>query len=106
MGIGMSTEEVAESLGVSTSRVSQIYQATVKRITVHFAQKDQRALDRYPARSGPEFENLVATRDTQAQWGSLLEQALTAPAGRFGERGRRKTAAAAASGNDEQGEAA
>ena len=103
MGIGMSTEEVAESLGVSTSRVSQIYQATVKRITLHFAHKDQRALDRYPVRSGAEFENLVATRDSQAQWGSLLEQALTAPAGRFGERGRRKTAA---SRNDEQGEAA
>jgi len=94
MGIGMSTEEVAESLGVSTSRVSQIYQATVKRITLHFAHKDQRALDRFPARSGPAFDQLVATREAQAPWGTLLEQALTAPAGRFGDRGRRKPAAA------------
>lgn len=101
MGIGMSTEEVAESLGVSTSRVSQIYQATVKRITLHFAHKDQRALDRYPARSGPDFENLVASREAQAPWGTLLEQALTAPDNRFGARGRRKTAAAGRGSADE-----
>ena len=107
MGIGMSTEEVAESLGVSTSRVSQIYQATVKRITQHFAHKDQRALDKYPVRSGPEFENLLANREAQAQWGTLLEQALTAPETRFG-RGRRKTAAAATSSgaDSESGETA
>jgi transcriptional regulator with XRE-family HTH domain len=106
MGIGMSTEEVAESLGVSTSRVSQIYQATVKRITLHFAHKDQRALDRFPVRSGPEFESLVATRESQAQWGTLLEQALTTPTGRFPERGRRKTASAGASSEGEGGETA
>jgi RNA polymerase sigma factor for flagellar operon FliA len=90
MGIGMSTEEVAESLGVSTSRVSQIYQATVKRITLHFAHKEQRALDKYPAKSGPEFDKLVASREAQAPWGTLLEEALTAPDGRFGStrRGR------------------
>ncbi len=103
MGIGMSTEEVAESLGVSTSRVSQIYQATVKRITVHFAQKDQRALDRFPARSGAEFESLVASREAQQQWGTLLEQALTTQDKRLGARGRRKTAAA---GRADAGEAA
>ena len=102
----MSTEEVAESLGVSTSRVSQIYQATVKRITLHFAPKDQRALDRFPARSGPEFENLVATRESQAQWGTLLEQALTVPTGRFGGSGRRKTASADASSGGAGDEAA
>ena len=107
MGIGMSTEEVAESLGVSTSRVSQIYQATVKRITLHFQHKDQRALDRvYPARSGPEFENLVASREAQMRWGTLLEDALTAPDNRFGARGRRKTASAAATGGGEGGETA
>ena len=107
MGIGMSTEEVAESLGVSTSRVSQIYQATVKRIGQHFAQKDQRALDKYPVRSGPEFETLLAKREAQAPWGTLLEQALTAPGERFGARGRRKaTSAAAANGHAEGDEAA
>ena len=93
MGIGMSTEEVAESLGVSTSRVSQIYQSTIKRITQHFAHKDQRALDRFPARSGPEFEALMASREAQAPWGTLLEQTLTAPDARFGgANGRRKPA--------------
>ena len=102
MGIGMSTEEVAESLGVSTSRVSQIYQATVKRITLHFAHKDQRALDKYPAKAGPEFDKLVASREAQLPWGTLLEQALTAPDNRFGARGRRKTAAASAGGAGEE----
>ncbi|MCK9686199.1 sigma-70 family RNA polymerase sigma factor [Comamonadaceae bacterium BS-T2-15] len=107
MGIGMSTEEVAESLGVSTSRVSQIYQATVKRITTHFAQKDQRALDRvYPSRSGPEFETLVASREAQMRWGTLLEDALTAPDNRFGARRGRKTASAETSGGGEGGETA
>ncbi|MGN6528880.1 MAG: sigma-70 family RNA polymerase sigma factor [Burkholderiaceae bacterium] len=86
MGIGMSTEEVAESLGVSTSRVSQIYQATVKRISQHFSHQDQRAVDRYPARSGPEFDKLVASREASQGWGGLLEQALTAPAERYGKR--------------------
>ena len=80
LGIGMTTEEVAESLGVSTSRVSQIYQATVKRISLHFQHDEKRAVDRYPARSGPEFEQLVASREAQQRWGGLLEEALTAPA--------------------------
>ena len=105
MGIGMSTEEVAESLGVSTSRVSQIYQATVKRISQHFAHKEQRALDKYPVRSGPEFETLLARREAQASWGTLLEQALTAPDQRFRSRGRGKTAAST-NGVGEGGEAA
>ena len=87
MGIGMSTEEVAESLGVSTSRVSQIYQATVKRITLHFAHKDQRAVDRFPARSGAEFDQLVANREAQQRWGGLLEKALTTPVVRYGNGG-------------------
>ena len=98
MGIGMSTEEVAESLGVSTSRVSQIYQATVKRITQHFAHHDQRALDRFPSRTGPAFDQMVAHREAElarshGPWGELLEAALTAPAERFGEAKRRKKAA-------------
>src|ERR1700754_592228 len=99
MGIGMSTEEVAESLGVSTSRVSQIYQATVKRITQHFAHHDQRALDLFPLRSGREFEQRVARREAEGRWGTLLEQALTAPDNRFGARGRRRTATSASNGN-------
>ena len=97
MGIGMSTEEVAESLGVSTSRVSQIYQATVKRITLHFAHKDQRAMDRYPVRSGPEFEKMIATREAQQRWGGLLEHALIAPTPRG--RGKGKAEASADQGN-------
>jgi RNA polymerase sigma factor for flagellar operon FliA len=95
MGIGMSTEEVAESLGVSTSRVSQIYQATVKRISQHFAHQEQRAVDRFPARSGPVFEQLVARRDADGRWGELLEAALTAPDQRFGGKARRSKKAAA-----------
>lgn len=105
MGIGMSTEEVAESLGVSTSRVSQIYQATVKRIGQHFAQKEQRAVDKYPVRSGPEFESMLARREAQLPWGTLLEQALTAPGERFGSR-RRKTASAASNNGHVEGDEA
>jgi RNA polymerase sigma factor for flagellar operon FliA len=106
MGIGMSTEEVAESLGVSTSRVSQIYQATVKRIGQHFAQKEQRALDKYPVRSGPEFETLLAKREAQAPWGTLLEQALTAPDQRFSSRRRKTASAASANGSSAAGDEA
>jgi hypothetical protein len=39
-------------------------------------------------------------------WGTLLEQALTAPAGRFGDRGRRKPLAAGAANGVEGGETA
>ena len=98
LGIGMTTEEVAESLGVSTSRVSQIYQATVKRISLHFQHDEKRAVDRYPARSGPEFEQLVASREAQQRWGGLLEEALTAPAARFNGSKRKARGAGAGAG--------
>jgi RNA polymerase sigma factor for flagellar operon FliA len=97
MGIGMSTEEVAESLGVSTSRVSQIYQATVKRISLHFAHKDQRAVDRFPVRSGPEFDKLVENREATQDWGGLLEKALVAPTQAYVAK-RRKAAAGGSRG--------
>ena len=93
MGIGMSTEEVAESLGVSTSRVSQIYQATVKRITRALRAEGPARARPLPGALRPRVRPAGGhARGCRLRWGTLLEQALTAPGGRFGGGGRRKTA--------------
>lgn len=89
LGVGLTPVEVAESLKVSPSRVSQIYHAVVKRVVAQFgpdSQHDssqQRATDRHlDARTGALAE-LVHQREValaateRANWGELVEQVLT-----------------------------
>ncbi|CAN5920608.1 hypothetical protein BH11PSE8_BH11PSE8_38530 [soil metagenome] len=98
LGVGMTPIELAGSLKVSPSRVSQLYKSVCERVAKHFGNSDdQRAADRAgdPALAAREkaerFEALVAQREAEladsAQsrpWGELMEAAFTMPRERFG----------------------
>lgn len=85
LGIGLSPVEVAKSLQVTPSRVSQIYHAVVKRAAEHFGhapQPAQRATDR--DQRAADLAALVRQREDelkrsgQGAWGEMMEQVLAA----------------------------
>jgi len=81
LGIGLTPVEVARSLKVTPSRVSQIYSGLVKKIANHFGQT-QRATDRYAEPKSGEFATLMREREAELRsgnraWSDLIEQALT-----------------------------
>jgi RNA polymerase sigma factor for flagellar operon FliA len=85
LGIGLTPVELAGSLKVSPSRVSQMYKTTVERITRHFSQQE-RASDRPRAHLPLQFNALVAAREKElalskhaGPWGALVEKVLTMP---------------------------
>lgn len=83
LGVGLSPVEVARSLNVTPSRVSQIYHSVVKRVAVHFgngpAAQPARATDRL---RGAELTDLMRAREDelkrtgQGAWGEMMEQVL------------------------------
>lgn len=80
LGVGLSPVEVAKSLKVTPSRVSQIYHAVVKRAAEHFGNAPhQRATDRRAA----DLAVLVRQREDELKrtgegaWGEMMEQVLT-----------------------------
>ncbi|MBT9456691.1 MAG: sigma-70 family RNA polymerase sigma factor [Burkholderiaceae bacterium] len=90
MGVGLTPTELAASLKVSPSRVSQVYSRLLGRIADHFGNGEQvqnRGVDRLAAsKSGPGFADLVARREQELQlapdqgpWGKLMEDVLTKP---------------------------
>lgn len=94
LGIGMTPVELAASLKVTPSRVSQMYHGLLRRMAVRFGHApQQRATDRVRRPSRADMEALVAQRerDLQAQpeagsWGEMMEDVLVSPAERFGIR--------------------
>jgi RNA polymerase sigma factor FliA len=88
LGVGLTPVEVAQSLQVSPSRVSQIYHAVVKRVLAHFGPDGappgvhQRATDRHPDARADALAELVRQREAalaateQANWGELVENVL------------------------------
>jgi RNA polymerase sigma factor for flagellar operon FliA len=91
LGVGMSPVELAGSLRLSPSRVSQIYKSVCHRIARHFGHADQRAHGRWDSTAATPLDELVALReaelarsaDAAAPWGALMEDALTMPEERF-----------------------
>lgn len=87
LGVGLTPSELAASLKVTPSRVSQMFRALVQRIALHFGQDPKRALDRLPERSTDAFERRMAQREVDlamrgdGSWGRMLEEALTKPIG-------------------------
>ena len=75
--------EVAKSLKVTPSRVSQIYHSVVRRVAIHFGNAPARATDRYPDKTSDEFAALVRQREEelhrspQGAWDEMMEQVLT-----------------------------
>lgn len=83
LGVGLTPVEVARSLKVTPSRVSQIYHAVVRKAAAHFAEPPrQRATDRYPDKQSEVFQELVSQRERElshspaGSWGELMERVL------------------------------
>lgn len=82
LGIGLTPLEVAKSLKVTPSRVSQIYHSVVRRVAVHFGNAPQRATDRFPDKSSQEFLDLMRQREEELHrspkdaWNEMMEQVL------------------------------
>ena len=84
LGIGLTPLEVAKSLKVTPSRVSQIYHSVVRRVAIHFGNAPARATDRYPDKSSDEFNELIRKREEELHrkphdaWNEMMENVLTA----------------------------
>jgi RNA polymerase sigma factor FliA len=93
LGVGLTPVEVAQTLQVSPSRVSQIYHAVVKRVVAQFGPdsqhepQHQRATDRHPDARAEALAELVRQREAalaateQANWGARVDPGLTRPPG-------------------------
>ena len=88
LGVGLTPVEVAQSLKVTPSRVSQIYHSVVRRAAAHVQGTERRATDRpgsYPDKSSDAFLDMVRQREDelrqspQGAWGEMVEQVLTRP---------------------------
>ncbi len=86
LGVGLTPTELAASMKVTPSRVSQMFRALVQRMAAHFGQDPKRAIDRLPERSGMAFAQRLAQREAQlatsasdGPWGRLMEEVLTRP---------------------------
>lgn len=86
LGVGMTPVELAQSLSISPSRLSQIYKSVCQRIATHFGHADHRAVDRLGPDSAARFDALVAAREAElahsaqaGAWGALMEDALALP---------------------------
>lgn len=95
LGVGLSPVEVARSLKVTPSRVSQIYHSVVKRVAAHFGNQPehpQRATDRL---RGPVLDDLVRQREdelkhsNQGAWSEMMEQVLRDSRKRVGKKSDR-----------------
>jgi RNA polymerase sigma factor for flagellar operon FliA len=90
LGVGLAPHALAEELGVSPSRISQIYKGACRRIAAHFDPVDpdtkaDRAADR-KGDKGVRLEELIKAREAhlaevpaEGPWGELVEFALTRP---------------------------
>lgn len=90
LGVGMTPVQLADSLSLSPSRIAQMYASVCRRIAIHMGHGPERATDRGGAPQADAFDHLVDEREAQlarqpghANWGTLLEDVLTAPARRF-----------------------
>jgi len=91
LGIGMSPVELADSLNVSPSRVSQMYKSIVNRVAGHFGNAGERSTDRKSPEAQLRFDELLAAREAElahsadaGPWGEQMEDMLTLPRTRFG----------------------
>ena len=84
LGVGLTPTQLAASLQVSTSRVSQMFKAVCSRIEEHLATQGQRYTDRTAPGLPAPLEELITRREQElAQppagqaWGEQLEKVLT-----------------------------
>lgn len=90
LGVGMTPVQLADSLSLSPSRIAQMYASVCRRIAIHMGNAPARAVDKVGADTSEQFDHLIAEREAawdrqpgHANWGTLLEEVLTAPDRRF-----------------------
>ncbi|MEO7850988.1 MAG: sigma-70 family RNA polymerase sigma factor [Rubrivivax sp.] len=106
LGVGLSPVQVAATLNVTPSRVSQMFKASVQRIANHFGHDGQRATDLVVAgqalaegraqrarQSAADEAQSIARREAELAasaehggWGRMVEAVLTQPGELFDER--------------------
>jgi RNA polymerase sigma factor FliA len=86
LGIGLTPIQLAESMDVDASRVSQLYKSICDRIGIHLGHTRQRSTDRASARVPAQLEDLIALREAEltrttaeGAWGQLVEKVLAVP---------------------------
>jgi RNA polymerase sigma factor for flagellar operon FliA len=99
LGVGLSPVELAASLQVTPSRVSQIFTGLLQRLAVHFGTgPDHRATDRPAPGAAVDMDQLVSQRERAlhdaagaagGSWAELLQDVLVPQAARFGDSGGR-----------------
>lgn len=83
LGVGLSPSQLAKSMQVSPSRVSQMFKSVCNRISEHLAQPAQRSTDRAAIVEPAQYEALVRAREDELNrrgdaWGLRLARVLGA----------------------------
>ncbi len=102
LGVGLSPVQVAASLNVTPSRVSQMFKASVQRIATHFGHDGQRATDLIASQvaadqRGPRADQAaedarrITVREAELAaenggWGEMVEAVLTQPGELFDDK--------------------
>jgi len=86
LGIGMTPVELAQSMAITSSRVSQLFKSICDRIGIHLGHTQQRSTDRATRGSMADIDKLIALREAELAksgsdraWGELVEKVLAAP---------------------------
>jgi len=92
LGVGMTPIELAQSMNVSSSRVSQLFRSICDRIGLHLGHAHQRSVDRMAAGPAASIEDLIALREAELArstsdraWGELVEEVLASPSEQIDE---------------------
>ncbi len=93
LGVGLTPAELADTLQVSTSRLSRMYRVACDRIVKHMGHGRQRSLDRLDTTRDTPMDELVARREVElaapantVSWPQVIERTLTMPEESFGTR--------------------
>ena len=87
LGVGMSPVELAQSLAITPSRVSQLFRSVCERVGIHLGHTHQRSTDRVAAPGGrADLEELIALREAELAragadraWSKLVEEVFAPP---------------------------
>jgi RNA polymerase sigma factor FliA len=88
LGIGMTPIELAQSMEITSSRVSQLFRSICDRIGIHLGHTHQRSTDRATPGTTVNIDDLIALREAELArsssdraWGELVEEVLAPPHG-------------------------
>src|SRR5258706_3247978 len=88
LGVGVAPIELAQSMKISSSRVSQLFKSVCERIGIHMGHVHQRSTDRATAGATQQIEELIALREAELArasagraWAEMMEEVLVSPNG-------------------------